>query len=237
MPTGAYHALRFVGFNADAKRSADVLRERHTVEAIFQEIFVSAAFRRAYVETQIYRRSLLRSWQQHETTAAHFMSQTLGVEDDRCLSVVVVHPHLLIGSYLGSNEIEWGYPELYKNYQVVGLVHEMLHAVTEKIAIKATEEDKWRLHAIIYLAANEEFRMIISPYSGGYFPRRIVKHYDRRLIAHARRLLPQWKAQVATRRKGMVELFDEVTRRQQISVARSRTPSLPPTVRALRQRN
>jgi hypothetical protein len=129
----------------------------------------------------------------------------------RTLKVAVLHPSLGIGSYLGRNTIEWGYSDLYPNYQVIGLSHEVLHALTESKAASATNNEMWALHSMIYLGANEELRKRINGY-GRYFDKKIVVHYDIRLVRTARAMLPYWQKYVCGGGNNIFQLFRRIRR-------------------------
>lgn len=125
-------------------------------------------------------------------TAAFIEHLTNTEAQFNAIQVIVLHPAMNVGSYMGNHIIEWGYPDQYPNSQVVGLAHEVLHCLTDDVARQSGSQGKWVLHALIYLAANEALRCQLNSQSV-FFEAEIIRDFDARLIAIARDLEPCWR--------------------------------------------
>lgn len=192
-----------------------VIRDKEIVERVFQDIFYSDVFLDVYRETEEYKIRIEREWDEN-STHVEFYESLIGGGVTTNAEVFVLHPQMETGSYMGENVIEWGNPDFYPNYQVIGLCHEFLHAVTEKQFNETRNEDeKWLLHALIYLSADEELRQKMNG-GGEYFPEAITVQYHPRLIETAKSYLPEWKSYIEGRNgRTIVNLYEAL--REQLS--------------------
>ena len=122
----------------------------------------------------------------------------------------MLHPEIEMGSYIGDNIIEWGNPDYYDNYQLIGLCHEFLHVLTEKQYKETkTEDEKWLLHSLIYLSVDEELRLHVNG-DNGYFMSGVVDTYHSCLIETARKNLSAWKDYVTNNEKNIIDLYENL---------------------------
>jgi hypothetical protein len=186
-----------------------LLRESHIVLKIFRDIFDAREYAEFYKETECYRKQLSLQWRSRNRELIPHLTVLGAITKQKHIFIRVLHPTLNVGSYLGKSTIEWGRLDMYPGYQVVGLAHEILHALTEHIDKDASEEGKWLLHGLIYLAADEAIRMRL----GGkprFFDRISIRHYDARLIRVARLLLPHWLKHCRRKLVPLKSLFSEL---------------------------
>lgn len=208
-PELAGWGLNWVGFpETDMKR---FVRDRSHVLAIFDRIFDSDIFQKMLAETEAYGVAVSTEWaQMGEQVLAHLRDIT-GMTVSEDISVLILHPSLDIGSYIGGGEIEWGIAESYRYSNSIGLAHEMLHFATNDLADSlATEAERWKLHALIRLATDEEIRSRLHPESPEYFQDAHIKGYHAHLIETAKSLLPQWRTYLSNPERNLVTLFETV---------------------------
>lgn len=205
-PADAGHGLSW--FNLD--KGGDVIRDKEMVLKIFEEIFESEVFRKAYSETVTYKERLEKIWLDN---AGHIKEyeNIIKLNVDAQATVLVLHQEIDTGSYIGNSVIEWGNPDLYENYQLVGLCHEFLHVLTEKQYNETkTEEDRWLLHSLIYLSADEELRQVING-RNGYFMSGVVERYHSLLIGAAKESFSAWKKYIDEQSyNNIVDLYESM---------------------------
>ena len=205
-PSDVGHGLLW--FNLD--KGTNVIRDKQVVVHIFNEIFESEVFKKIYSETVAYKEQLEKIWQE---SSEHIKSyeDIIKLNTNAEATVLVLHQDLETGSYIGDNIIEWGNPDLYEKYQLIGLCHELLHLLTEQQYIESkTEEDKWLLHSLIYLSADEELRQTINE-RNGYFMSGVIEKYHPLLISTAKESLPFWKKYIGEHsHSDIVELYESM---------------------------
>ena len=176
--------LNLINFNK--KQGIGLVRDVSIVSDIFNDIFISTQFKKTLAETEKYKKKVSNEWQKNGEKALFLLKDISRLKmKSNNVDVFILHPLLDSGSYIGNNTIEWGAPDHFKNYQTIGLSHELLHLFTEKQA-------DWMMHGIIYLAADEELRIRLNG-SKKYFREGSVKTYHKKLIGISRKLLPHWK--------------------------------------------
>lgn len=169
-----------------------LVRDISIVESALADIIASHEFRAIYQEAQAYLSRVRSCWENHSLVVAHYFTDLFREQRDTILRVLVFPPRMKVGSYLGANTIEWGSADIYPGYQAIGLAHEAMHALTEHLNERATESKKWLLHALIYLAVDEDLRICLFGRPGPFDPG-LTSHYHPRLVALARKILPQWR--------------------------------------------
>jgi len=184
-----------------------VIRNKDIVNKIFEAIFESEVFKKVCSETEDYKNRLEKLWTENTSHVEEY-ENIIRLNVSAKATVLVLHPEIATGSYIGDNVIEWGNSDLYNNYQLIGLCHEFLHVLTEKQFNESqTEDEKWLLHSLIYLSADEELRLRIND-NNGYFMSGIVGSYHPRLIEKAKKLLPAWKDYIVNGQKNsIVDLY------------------------------
>lgn len=185
-----------------------VIRDKDTVNKIFESIFKSEIFKKVYLETEAYKNKLEEIWRENNSYLKEYKN-IIRLKKSIEVTVLVLHPSLGVGSYINDNTIEWGSPDFYKNYQFIGLCHELLHVLTEEQFLETgTEDEKWLLHSLIYLSTDEELRLKLN---GGteYFIPSIVETYHPHLIEIAKKLLPVWKKYI-NEQENIIELYERL---------------------------
>ena len=211
-PTEIGHGLLW--FNQQLQDNA-VIRDKDTVNKIFESIFKSEVFKKVYAETEDYKNRIENLWTENTTYVEEY-ENIIRLNTSAKATILVLHPEIETGSYIGDSIIEWGNPDLYDNYQLVGLCHEFLHVLTEKQFDESkTEEDKWLLHSLIYLSADEELRLRING-DNGYFMSGVVETYHPRLIEMAKKCLPAWKRYIYDKEEGsIIDLYENLRKNSQ----------------------
>lgn len=200
--------LQYVGWSLDLTTmnvdGSVSIKNIALVDQIFEEIFNSSVYIQAYTETQDYKKQLEKEWSLDGDTA---LSQLKDISrlpiGDREIDVYVIHPDLDNGSYISGNRIEWGYAEIYPNSNVVGICHEILHVYTQSQASNL-------MHALIFLAAQEELRCRINNLHE-YFNNNGVKTYHDHIIDEQKRLLGVWNEYLDNNEHTLIDLYDDLS--------------------------
>lgn len=198
----------YVGYNLNViglgKNNHCLIKEKKMVIDIFNEIFKTPIFEQVYNETEQYKVRVEKEWNNNSAKIFSLVKEITDLEvPTKIIDVFILHPDLQIGSYMGNNQIEWGNPDLWKNYQSIGLAHEILHVLTEK-------QVSWLMHALIYLAIDEELRMRFNN-SKEYFKEGTKKTYHKKLIAISRQILPHWKQYLSDKKKqNIIHLYNNL---------------------------
>jgi hypothetical protein len=206
-PQQAGYGLNWVGFPANDRKN--LIRDELTVIKIFEYIFKAEIFRRVLNETEEYKQKLEIDWEDSRKKVVRHLEDITGLTFDYKVTIAVLHPKLEIGSYIGSNIIEWGSQYRHNHSQAIGLAHEVLHVSTDSLSQSISEEKvHWILHSLIYLAADEELRVRL--YSGErYFNSSLIKTYHPKLIRTARRILPVWQKFLNERDGSLLTVFEK----------------------------
>lgn len=206
-PADIGHGLLWFNYGLQDK---SVIRDKDMVQKIFEDIFESQVFKKAHLETEDYRNRLEKIWSENVSYIEEY-EKIIGLNVSSSAQVLVLHQDTETGSYIGDNIIEWGNPDLYENYQLIGLCHEFLHVLTEKQYNESkTEEEKWLLHSLIYLSADEELRLKING-DNGYFKSGVVDKYHHLLISVAESSLPFWKQYMSGEKgKDVIGLYESL---------------------------
>ncbi len=118
------------------------------LENFINELIMSKEFKLLKDQTVDSQKLVEQEWNNNfEKTYAYINS--IGVKIDGTFEVLLVHPGLKAGNYIGNNRLMWSHQEYWANYNTVYLWHEILHSYFES-------NDK--THAIIELITDEELR-------------------------------------------------------------------------------
>ena len=121
---------------------------------------------------------LADQWKKNGEMATDTVRELTGLPMNDDYTVLVTHPNLRNGLYLGDKKIAWGHAEDWPNYSTVYLTHEALHDV-----IGWDDPD----HSIIQLIADNELRVRLT---GGEYPP-LLGHPE--LVPMMEKMLPAWK--------------------------------------------
>ncbi len=181
------------------------LKNPDKIDLIFDEIFSSKEFVSLYSETENYRTQLQSEWQDQGEKAMKLLRKITRLPiGDKEVEVFVLHPDIQNGSYLGDNLIEWGFPSIYKNSNVIGICHEILHSYTE---LQASND----MHVLIFLATQEELRCRINR-GDKYFLIGNVNTSHSKLEKIERKLLPVWREYTQSNdSRTIIDLYYQIT--------------------------
>ena len=153
-------------------------------EALLTETEKLPLYKKFYKETLKYRDWLENEWSQKKLEVAKHLIDIVKVElPSKDFEVLVIHPAVGGGCYLGDGKIFWGHSEDWDNYSLVYLIHEALHGYLG---------DNELTHALIELIADNELRIRLNK-GREYFKcdgEEVGHNYLRSL---EQKLLPTWK--------------------------------------------
>lgn len=163
----------------------DTLKESvNDIYSLIDEGKKAKEFERVLKETEEYKKELENNWQKDGQRVITVLEEILKTKlPDKNFSVLVTHPKIGNGKYIGDGTIIWGHEEDWSNYSIVYLFHEALHEILGK--------GKY-VHEVIELATDNELRIRLNG-KGEYFTEngQQVGHLD--LIESEKRLLPSWQ--------------------------------------------
>ena len=163
-----------------------------------------------FLETEKFKKTIESKWNKKESVILTVFRRITGIKLEGKFVVSVLHPSLEIAQYNDKQNIEWGYDELYPNYIIIGLSHELLHCLTHDFYITLTDGQKWVFHAIIYLSINEKLRFKLNGESN-YFSMPRIETYHKRLIKIAKNILPYFlKYTTENRQKNIFDFYNSV---------------------------
>ena len=156
-----------------------------------------AVAKASIMQAESLRTQMEQNWRDKESIILSSLKRITGLDTAGSFTAYVMPAELEIGHYLDEKNIEWGYPNLYENYSLIGIAHELIHCLTHHFYTSLSDDDKWLFHSIIYLSADEEIRFILNG-KDDYFSSPIIATYHERLLATAKRILPYWKEHIAS---------------------------------------
>jgi hypothetical protein len=167
---------------------------------------------KVFSETENFCREIETKWKEKEVIVLSLFKKITGLKLDGDFTVFVFHPKLEMAEYKDANTVYWGYGELYSNYIVVGITHELLHCLTNDFYIKLSDDEKWIFHALIYLSNDEELRFGLNG-KDGYFTSPIIGTYHKKLTETTKNMLPYWKEYMNEKNsKNIIEFYEKVKR-------------------------
>jgi hypothetical protein len=153
-------------------------------EALLTDTEKLPLYKKFYQETLDYRTWLENEWNHKKVEVAKHLMDIVKIElPPKDFEVLVIHPAVGVGCYLGDGKIFWGHSEDWGNYSLVYLIHEALHGYFG---------DSELTHALIELIADNELRTRLNG-GGEYFKcdgEEVGHDYLRSL---EQKLLPAWK--------------------------------------------
>lgn len=169
-------------FAGDYKVKLENIAEK--TEALLTETEKLPLYKKFYKETLKYRDWLENEWSQKKLEVEKHLMDIIKTElPPKDFEVLVIHPAVGGGCYLGDGKIFWGHSEDWGNYSLVYLIHEALHGYLG---------DNEPTHALIELIADNELRIRLNK-GGEYFKcnGEDVGHDNLRKLEQ--KLLPAWK--------------------------------------------
>lgn len=125
------------------------VQEFQQIPKFFEFLKNTSEYKTIQEKTEVHKQECEQTWNASQAISTRIVKELTGYDLSSTFSVSVVHPALGEGRYLGNGEIVWGHDELWKNYAVVYLWHEVLH---EYLGYSE------RRHAVIQLIADNELR-------------------------------------------------------------------------------
>lgn len=153
-------------------------QERITADALIAELITAATFNVIRFQTKEFLAALKQNWLRRLEESSTAIKAITGIDFEKLqYTVVVTHPSLCQGMYLGNKMIAWGGIERWENYSVVYLWHEIFHDLLGRSDVS---------HAIIELLADNELRVRLN---GGSYP---PFEGHPRLNPLKEKILPHW---------------------------------------------
>lgn len=175
-------------------------------DKIISTAFKSEEFTRLYKETEKYKESIEKEWNNKRKNITKTTEEIMGEKfPDIKINVLITHPNLCNGIALpNSNTICWGHKENWENYSMVYLMHEALHLLLDK---KLGKDNL--THAIIELIADQELRVRLNK-NGAYFKesKEVVGHPF--LLKLSKTILPYWKKYLERKNKDIANFYLEI---------------------------
>lgn len=158
-------------------------------EKIYQEIFKEASFKEIEHETEIYLKKIENEWRKKEQFIQTYIQDVLHIpEQKKTITIYIFHPRLSEGrAYYKDQVVLWGHKELWENYSMIYITHEILHVLLDGIC-----KNREITHALIELAIDNELRIRLNP-NDTYF----IKNKKYQGHTHQKKLVkkiyPYWK--------------------------------------------
>jgi hypothetical protein len=164
-----------------------------------------------YTETENFCHEIEEKWKEKEVLICSACKNITGIEFQGDFLIFVFHPDLEIAEYVDTQTVKWGYRELYSNYIVIGIAHELLHCVTHDFYTKLDDGGKWLFHSLVYLSIDEELRFILNG-KDEYFSSPIINTYHKKLISTAKKILSKWKKyMVDANPKNIIDFYKQIS--------------------------
>ena len=171
------------------------------MKAVLREIKKDKRVKRLIEETKLYCEKVRKDWERNKRKALKWLSELSGISlPSTTITVLITHPKLRNGVYIGEKIICWGGPEEYPNFNTAGLCHEILHYLTY------SRKRSKIMHSIIELLAEEEIRIRLNK-KGRYF-----QYPGRKDLKKIKRFVfPYWKRYLSERKeKNIFELEKKI---------------------------
>lgn len=151
---------------------------------LLKKVIESPEFDDLLATTENYKAWLEKEWNQKKEKTLKEMEDILKIQlPNKTFKVFVIAPIIGGGSYLGNYKIFWGHEEDWPNYNIVYLMHEVLHAFIHK--------GKYA-HEVIELATDNELRIRLNG-KGEYFMEGNKKVGHPKQLKKEKELLPKWE--------------------------------------------
>jgi hypothetical protein len=133
--------------------------KRADIAAHLAQLKGTSAFDTIRQQTAEFLAELRAGWVETLKQSSEILCSMTGLKfDGERYSVIVTHPSLCQGMYLGNKRIAWGGADRWPNYSTVYLWHEIFHDLLGKSDVS---------HAIIELLTDNELRVRLN---GGSYP-------------------------------------------------------------------
>ncbi len=155
-----------------------------TVPLLLEDVKKSEKFKELLSCTRNYTKWLEDQWLEKKEVVLDELEDILKISlPDVTFTVFVIAPVVGGGRYLGDHKIFWGHDEDWPNYNIVYLMHEVLHELIENGPSS---------HAVIELATDNELRIRLGG-SKKYFAESDTPVGHEYLLSQEKKLLPKWK--------------------------------------------
>ncbi len=153
------------------------------LNAYMSQMEQSKEFGKIRQQTEAYLEVVKTQWERNYPQTAQVAQELTGLDLNKQLTVMIMHPSLSIGAYRGNNTIAWGHHEDWNNYSTVYLWHEVLHSYLDYTDLS---------HALIQFIVDNELRVRLN--EGETYPP-YVGHKD--LFPLMDKILPYWHSYLA----------------------------------------
>ena len=190
-----------IQFLVDNSKIKHYLFKKQGIENVPQKLLLEAEKFKKIVELK---------WKVKEPIISAVFEKLTGIKLEGKFVVSILPPSFEIAQYNDEHNIEWGYSELYPNYIVIGLTHELLHCLTHNFYTRLTDDQKWIFHSVIYLSIDEQLRFELNGKSE-YFSAPIIETYHKRLIQTTKSILPHFLKYITeTKPKNIFNFYKKI---------------------------
>ena len=169
---------------------------------LLEEVIKSPEFKKLLSDTQEYKDWLEKEWKQKKDQTTKELENILRMQlPNKIFKVFVIAPIVGGGSYLGNYKIFWGHKENWSNYNIVYLMHEVLHELIQR--------EKYA-HEVVELATDNELRIRLNQ-GGEYFVEKGEKVGHPRLLKKEKELLPKWREYLRDNSANILTFVEEVS--------------------------
>lgn len=124
------------------------------VPEFISKIETTPQFKKIRQQTEEYAKKCQESWEENYETSKQTLEDLSGLKLNKELEILVTHPNLKNGGYMGNNRIAWGHNEDFPNYSTVYLWHEVLHSYFDASDVS---------HSVIQYLTDNELRVKLNP--------------------------------------------------------------------------
>ena len=201
---------------ASPRESSQWLHEREKeIEKLLQTGVRMPEFLQMRKETEAHLKEVKAEWKENAQHALIALQKITRIPiPSKTIEVIMVHPKLYGGFYLGGNppKIIWGHDVEWPLYHTVYLCHEFLHALLMPDLSKwdYKEIDVNILHALIELATDNELRIRLYE-KGRYFyvGKKYIGHDHLKLLV--KNILSTWKRYLHSNESNLKGLAKKLT--------------------------
>lgn len=183
-------------FNNSKDFKTYLIKNLSKIDQFIDWAIKSLEFKKLFQETEIYLNLVKNEWEKNKKIVSGELVEITGLLFPNKITVLITHPKMKNGRFLGDNTIAWGHKSEWPNYQTVYLSHELMHIMTnDLINLKFT-------HPVIELATDNELRIRLNN-GGKYFKEGKFNVGHKELRNLERKILPSWERYLQERKRGL----------------------------------
>jgi hypothetical protein len=175
--------------------------QRGTIDELsdyLEQIEQSSEFKKIRQQTEESLQRVKEQWEKNYSQTSQIIENITGLDLNKEVTVLMTHPDLLNGMYLGNNTLAWSHREDWPNYSTVYLWHEIMHSYFDRTDLS---------HALIEFVTDNELRTQLN--QGETYPP-FVGHENLFLLEE--KILPHWRnylTEVTKNGKRDIRVFQE----------------------------